>query len=1073
MRTYIGWNAGMATPSLTLGHGVGLVHDAGNHVLLTTAIMPSAQSSQTTQYVMGVGTTGGLFSNNLVGAVRYPDKTTGRPSSAAADDQIYTYNNLSQKLTFTDHFAGTTSPGGSVHDYGYNVLGRMTLDGIPLVGGVASVGSGVDKTVLSHAWTFDGAGHEFQASSYGTSDGTGTPVNQNEYIYNGFSQLVTEYEARTGAVNTGSSPFIGWTYNVPSSSANNDRQLTMTSPNGCVEDYGYGGQTDVSSITYSGTTATATTNSPHGLLPGSQVYISGASPSQYDGTFTVASVTDATHFTYTMSASPGANASGSVMMQTGTANVPVATITFSGTTATLTPAGGTNLIALAAGTQFQIVVSGATPAVYDGTFTATVVAVGSVNLLTYTLSATPTLNASGADMVMSSPTLTLDEAISRVSMLQDYAGLSAGMAVEAYSYLGLDTIVVKNRPEDHTQLTYIKVTGDSSYHDDGGDGRYTGLDRFGSVIDQYWLNTGTGGGAVDRLQYGYDRDRNVLYINNLVNPASSELFHANGAGNGYDDLNRLPAFERGTLNSTNDTIATPSTNQTYNLDAVGNFNSITDGSLSQTRTATSQNQVNTISGTSLGGGTAYQPLYDNAGNTLRNDTGNYLVYDGWNMVVTVKDTSDSTTLNSFTHDAGGQVATSGGGTNPAEWFYTPSGRLVETWYPVSGIYNQYVWGEGYVNALILRDRNKDGSLTTGNYGINGSGLEERLYANQDPDYDVTTLVAPASGSQTVELRFLYDAWGKPITVDPTNWTATSDPGYYMRILWQGEYWENNSSSYMMGARFYSYTMGTWFQKDPTGYLDGSNSYEIEHDSPASGRDPLGLYDEAGHYWTTYAVALMAGMSPERARQLAYWSQYSDLDPRYGAVSALRIWTMDRAGRIQDNLHSLTGGSPCRRRCVLRTILRTQQLSTPQRGLIIHALGDAYAHTWFDWFGGEHGFGAPFGHALAGHAPDHIGTDPGKYQNYVGSLYSAPGGAPNNPDLQAFLASVPSNPACCIFQDNGIPRDEAQWGHDQVQALLGHDPGGVPKLDPNTALSPKEVNGLMKLIEDTAKGGCCK
>ncbi len=60
--------------------------------------------------------------------------------------------------------------------------------------------------------------------------------------------------------------------------------------------------------------------------------------------------------------------------------------------------------------------------------------------------------------------------------------------------------------------------------------------------------------TVDRLQYGYDRDGNVLYEKNLVNGAFSELYHANIAASGddnsaYDPLNRIISFRRGILTS--------------------------------------------------------------------------------------------------------------------------------------------------------------------------------------------------------------------------------------------------------------------------------------------------------------------------------------------------------------------------------------------------------------------------------------------------------------------------------------------------------------------------------------------
>ena len=64
----------------------------------------------------------------------------------------------------------------------------------------------------------------------------------------------------------------------------------------------------IASLTYSTTTATLTTTSAHGLTSGTIVVVSGATPSAYNGTFTI-TVTGATTFTYVMATNPGANAS--------------------------------------------------------------------------------------------------------------------------------------------------------------------------------------------------------------------------------------------------------------------------------------------------------------------------------------------------------------------------------------------------------------------------------------------------------------------------------------------------------------------------------------------------------------------------------------------------------------------------------------------------------------------------------------------------------------------------------------------------------------------------------------------
>lgn len=66
------------------------------------------------------------------------------------------------------------------------------------------------------------------------------------------------------------------------------------------------GQT-ISSITRSTTTATLTTATAHGLSTGNFVIVSGASPSTYNGEYSI-TVTSATTFTYTMATTPASSA---------------------------------------------------------------------------------------------------------------------------------------------------------------------------------------------------------------------------------------------------------------------------------------------------------------------------------------------------------------------------------------------------------------------------------------------------------------------------------------------------------------------------------------------------------------------------------------------------------------------------------------------------------------------------------------------------------------------------------------------------------------------------------------------
>jgi hypothetical protein len=87
----------------------------------------------------------------------------------------------------------------------------------------------------------------------------------------------------------------------------------------------------ISSITFSGQTATVTTSSAHGLASGMIIPVTGATDALYNGSFKI-TVTGSTTFTYTMTGTPVANASGSLAYS--------GVVTFSHTAATWTASSG-------------------------------------------------------------------------------------------------------------------------------------------------------------------------------------------------------------------------------------------------------------------------------------------------------------------------------------------------------------------------------------------------------------------------------------------------------------------------------------------------------------------------------------------------------------------------------------------------------------------------------------------------------------------------------------------------------------------------------------------------------------
>jgi RHS repeat-associated protein len=374
-------------------------------------------------------------------------------------------------------------------------------------------------------------------------------------------------------------------------------------------------------------------------------------------------------------------------------------------------------------------------------------------------------------------------------------------------------VVRRAHSQPGVDLTYLKQTGESNT--DAGD-QYTGLDRFGRVIDQRWIKT-SDGSHTDRFKYGYDRNSNRLYRENLVNTVFSELYHANGASNGYDLLNQLTEFRRGTLSDTNsdgvpDTVATASRTQAWDYDALGNFDSQTSDGVAQTRTANKQNQIISISG-------AGTPAFDANGNMTGDEQGRALKYDAWNRLVELK--QGATILASYAHDGLNRRGTEGTRT----LYYSAKWQVIEE--RASGVaVVQAVFSPVYVDAITVRDRDTDGNGT----------LDERLWVQQDANWNITALL---NGSGGVQERFIYDSFGSPIILD-SSWSVRSSSQYSWVILHQGGRRDTATGLYDFRTRWLSPLLGRWIQVDPIGFLGlDVNVVRYLGNHPYSAVDPLG------------------------------------------------------------------------------------------------------------------------------------------------------------------------------------------------------------------------------------------
>jgi type IV pilus assembly protein PilY1 len=142
----------------------------------------------------------------------------------------------------------------------------------------------------------------------------------------------------------------------------------------------------VSSIVRTGTTVTVTTTQNHGFSTGDSVTINGANQSEYNGTKSVITKIDNTHFKFTVPEYPLSPASGIFTASIPGAAKAVSSITRSGTVATVTlPAHGFV-------TGQSITFAGATQPEYNGTSAITVI---DANSFKYAVAEGPATPAGG------------------------------------------------------------------------------------------------------------------------------------------------------------------------------------------------------------------------------------------------------------------------------------------------------------------------------------------------------------------------------------------------------------------------------------------------------------------------------------------------------------------------------------------------------------------------------------------------------------------------------------------------------------------------------------------------------
>ncbi len=367
----------------------------------------------------------------------------------------------------------------------------------------------------------------------------------------------------------------------------------------------------------------------------------------------------------------------------------------------------------------------------------------------------------------------------------------------------------------------------------------------------------------------YDRAGNKFYEralqaderDNLYQPVDSSGDIASPVP-GYDSINRLLQYQRGTLNSTGGyqssgggsvttAITLPSTDQSrnYTLDGLGNWKTsvYTPVGGSATTDQRNHNYVNEITQRTLTGGSPVMFQYDGAtgasNGNLTNDGRLIYAYDAYNRLIQVNRVSDGLIIATYVYDAmnrrvrktifnGGLTGTIPNGTTDYIW----AGWLcMEERNSSDAPIRLYIWGTYIDECIQFTTLTALGpqSLPAGIYYL----LQDLLYR----------AVALTNSSGAIVEAYDTDAYGNTLIftgpgTDGVWFTDDDVQSSYgaNEIIYCGYRFDPETQLYYVRNRSYNAALGRWIQKDPIGYQGGINLYEYVGGRGPTTADGTGL-----------------------------------------------------------------------------------------------------------------------------------------------------------------------------------------------------------------------------------------
>jgi YD repeat-containing protein len=188
--------------------------------LATLTAVNAETGNQVTTYTYGTTLAdSSIAASTLLRSEAYPD------SSGGTDLVAYTYNRQAQRTSRTDQ-------NGTVHQYDFDGLGRLTQDR------VTTLGTGIDSALRRIGRGYEVRGMLARITSYDNATvGSGSVVNEVTFAFNSFGQLTSDSQEHAGSVGAGT-PKVQYAYD--NGSGNEIRPTTLTYPNGRVLNFSFG-----------------------------------------------------------------------------------------------------------------------------------------------------------------------------------------------------------------------------------------------------------------------------------------------------------------------------------------------------------------------------------------------------------------------------------------------------------------------------------------------------------------------------------------------------------------------------------------------------------------------------------------------------------------------------------------------------------------------------------------------------------------------------------------------------------------------------------------------------------------